>query len=321
MVRLILRSTLTLLLSALVGSLVVFGLLRMLSGDVALIILGPDSLVEAREALRVRLGLDRPWYVQYIEWIRGLIVGDLGNSYALGYDIYEQIRRRMGVTALLAFISLGVSGMIALVLGTYSAIHVRKRRGALVDVGAQIGMAIPNFWAGLMLVVVFAVILGWVPAGGYEPFSQDPIGASKFLLLPVAALSMSVTANSTRFVRSGMIDVLNDDYIRTAMAKGRTLKSAALVHGVRNAAIPLVTVAALQLGSLIAGAVVIENVFVLPGLGRMLVTAVQAREAIVVQSTVFVILLIILTMNFLMDIAYGLLDPRIRDKQRSAARG
>ncbi|MEX2562327.1 MAG: ABC transporter permease, partial [Nitriliruptoraceae bacterium] len=135
------------------------------------------------------------------------------------------------------------------------------------------------------------------------------------------ALSMSVTANSTRFVRSGMIDVLNDDYIRTAMAKGRTLKSAALIHGVRNAAIPLVTVAALQLGSLIAGAVVIENVFVLPGLGRMLVTAVQAREAIVVQSTVFVILLIILTMNFFMDIAYGLLDPRIRDKQRSEVRG
>lgn len=321
MARLIVRSALTLLLSALVGSFVVFGLLRLLSGDVAMVILGPDSLPEAREALRIELGLDRPWHVQYIEWIRGLIVGDLGKSYALGYDIFDEIRRRMGVTALLAFASLGVSAIIALILGTYSAINVRKRRGAFVDVAAQIGMAIPNFWAGLMLVVAFAVILGWLPAGGYRPFLDDPVGASRYLLLPVAALSMSVTANSTRFVRSGMIDVLNDDYIRTAMAKGRTLKSAALFHGVRNAAIPLVTVAALQLGSLIAGAVVIENVFVLPGLGRMLVTAVQSREAIVVQSTVFVVLLIILTMNFLMDIAYGLLDPRIRDKQRSSARG
>lgn len=286
-----------------------------------MLILGPDSLPEARAALATELGLDRPWYVQYVEWIRGLVVGDLGVSYAARLDIAEQIWRRLGVTSLLAFSTLGISAIIALTLGTYSAINANKARGAAVDVGAQIGMAIPNFWAGLLLVVVFAIQLGWLPAGGYEPFSDDPIRASKFLLLPVAALGMGVTANLTRFVRSGMIDVLNDPYIATAMAKGRTLTSAAIVHGVRNAAIPLVTVAAISLGNLIAGAVVIENVFVLPGLGRLLLVSVQGREAVVVQSTVFVILLIILVMNFLMDIAYGLLDPRIRDKGKRAIRG
>ena len=321
MLRLTLRSVSTLLLSALVGSLVVFGLLRLLGGDVAMLILGPDSLPEARAALAAQFGLDQVWYVQYFEWIRGLLVGDLGTSYAARLDIAEQIWRRLGVTSLLAFSTLGVSVIIALVVGTYSAINSNNLKGTAIDVGAQIGMAIPNFWAGLLLVVIFAIGLGWLPAGGYEPFSEGPIQASRFLLLPVAALGMGVTANLTRFVRSGMIDVLNDPYIATAMAKGRTLTSAAVVHGVRNAAIPLVTVAAISLGNLIAGAVVIENVFVLPGLGRLLLVSVQGREAVVVQSTVFVILLIILVMNFLMDIAYGLLDPRIRDTERRAVRG
>jgi peptide/nickel transport system permease protein len=319
--RLTLRSAATLLLSALAGSLVVFGLLRLLGGDVALVILGPDSLPEARAALAAQFGLDRPWYVQYFDWIRGLAVGDLGTSYAARFDIAEQIWRRLGVTSLLAFSTLIISAFIALVLGTYSAIHVRDKRGTLVDLGAQVGMAVPNFWAGLILVTIFAIGLGWLPAGGYEPFSESPLVATRFLLLPVAALGLSVTANLTRFVRSGMIDVLNDSYINTAMAKGRTLGSAVIFHGVRNAAIPLVTVATISLGNLIAGAVVIENVFVLPGLGRLLLVSVQGREAIVVQSTVFVILLIILVMNFLMDIAYGLLDPRIRDKQGGPRHG
>lgn len=320
MLRLTMRSTVTLLVSALVGSLVVFGLLRLLGGDVAMLILGPDSAPEARAALREEFGLNRPWYVQYAEWIRGLVVGDLGTSYAARFDIGEQIARRLGVTALLAFLTLAVSAVIALVLGTYSAMHARKTRGAAVDVGAQLGMAIPNFWAGLVLVVIFAIQLGWLPAGGYEPFTEDPVRALIFLILPVIALGLGITANLTRFVRSEMIDVLNDDYVRTAMAKGRTLSSAAIVHGVRNAAIPLVTVSAISLGNLIAGAVVIENVFVLPGLGRLVLTSVQGREAIVVQSAVFVILLIILVMNFLMDIAYGLLDPRVRHQEGSADR-
>ena len=189
----------------------------------------------------------------------------------------------------------------------------------MVDVFAQIGISIPAFWAGLLLVLVFGVRLGWLPTGGYVPFTEDPIGSIRSMVLPVLALSLGVTSVFTRYVRTAMIDVMNEDFIRSAMARGRTRRGAALVHGVRNASIPLVTVAALQFGFLIAGAVVLENVFVLPGIGRMIVTATLGREVVVVQSLALVIMLIILILNFLVDIAYGFLDPRIRDKEAANA--
>ena len=172
----------------------------------------------------------------------------------------------------------------------------------------------PTFWAGLLLVLVFGVRLGWLPTGGYVPLSEDPVECLRSIILPILALSLGITAVFTRYVRSAMIDVMNEDFIRSAMARGRSRRGGALVHGVRNASIPLVTVAALQFGALLAGAVVVENVFVLPGIGRLIVTATLGREVIVVQSLALVIMLIILTLNFLVDIAYGFLDPRIRDK-------
>jgi peptide/nickel transport system permease protein len=186
-----------------------------------------------------------------------------------------------------------------------------------IDVVAQVGIAIPTFWAGLLLVLVLAVRLGWLPTGGYVPLSEDPIGTLKSIILPVLALSLGVTAVFTRYVRTAMIDVMNEDFMLAAMARGRSRRGAALVHGVRNASIPLVTVAALQFGQLILGAVVVENVFVLPGIGRLIVTATLGREVIVVQSLALVIMLVILTLNFFVDIAYGFLDPRIRDKAES----
>lgn len=315
MVRVVIRATGTLFLSALVGSLIVFLLLRMLRGDIATVILGQTATPEALATLRTEFGLDRPWAVQYWDWMTGMLQGDLGLSYAARYDIFAEIRSRIGLTFTLAIASLVLSSLFALVAGTYSAINARRTRGGLVDIGAQLGIAVPTFWAGLLLISYFAVRRGWFPAGGYVPWSESAVGALRTLTLPVVALSIPIAAMLTRYVRSSMLDVLNEDYIRTAMAKGRTLRTAALVHGVRNASVPLVTVAILQLGALIAGAVVIENVFTLPGLGRMLMDAVGGREAIVVQSLVFVVLLMILLLNYLMDIAYGLLDPRIRDRQ------
>lgn len=318
MLRILLRSGLFLLASAFVGSLVVFALLQFIGGDAATIILGQEATAESLASLRAELGLDKAWYLQYSDWLFGLFQGDLGTSYAAGFDIWDEIRRRFGLTFGLAFISLALSSLLALVFGTYSALHSRDLRGGLVDVGAQVGMAVPSFWAGLLLILFFAVKLGWLPSGGYVPWSEDPWRATFALVLPVTALSVRITAQLTRFVRSAMIDVLSEDYIRTAMAKGKTLRMAAIVHGIRNASIPLVTVGTLQLGALLAGAVVIENVFTLPGIGRMLVVAVGGREAVVVQSLAFVILVMILLLNFLMDILYGLLDPRIRDKERVA---
>jgi peptide/nickel transport system permease protein len=317
--RVIGRSALSLLIAALLGATIVFGLLRSLGGDVALIILGDEASPEAYEQLREELGLNEPWYVQYTDWVTGVATGDLGTSYSARFDIAEEIKRRMGPTVLLAFASFGISAPLALVLGTYSAIHSKKLRGGVVDVLSQLGIAVPAFWAGLILVVVFGIRLGWFPTGGYtSPFEDFGRSVSQ-LVMPTLALALGMTSVLTRYVRSAMLDVMGEEFIRTAMAKGRTRRSAALVHGVRNASVSLVTVGTLQLGSLIAGTVVIENVFVIPGIGRLLVTSVLGREVIVVQSLILVILLLILVMNFLLDIAYVFIDPRIRDSQGGKA--
>jgi peptide/nickel transport system permease protein len=317
MIRHTLRSLATLLFAALVGSIVVFVLVNMLGGDIVTVLLGKEAGPGDVQFMRDELGLDRPLVVQYLDWLRGVATGDLGTSYGMGYDIFDEIVRRIEPTLMITLGGLLVSVPLSLMLGTYSATNAKKVRGGVIDVFAQIGIAIPAFWAGLLLVLVFAVRLGWLPTGGYVPLSEDPIGSIRSIVLPVMALSLGVTAVFTRYVRTAMIDVMNEDFMRAAMARGRTRRGAALFHGVRNASIPLVTVAALQFGQLIAGAVVVENVFVLPGIGRLIVTATLGREVVVVQSLALVIMLFILVLNFLVDIAYGFLDPRIRDKAES----
>lgn len=320
MARVLLRGVLTLLVSAFVGSLAVFVLLRMLRGDVATVILGETATPASLAALRAELGLDRPWYVQYGEWLGGFLTGDLGTSYAAGYDIAHEIASRLGLTVSLAVSSLVLSTLFALAAGTFAALHVDDLRGTAVDVGAQLGVAVPAFWAGLLLISLFAVELGWLPSGDYVPWTTDPLAAARSLLLPVVATSISVASILTRYVRSSMLEELDRDYVRTAMAKGMTRRRAAVTHGLRNTAVSMITIATLQLGALLAGTVVIENVFTLPGLGRMLLGAVQGREAVVVQSLVLVILLVILTLNLLLDLSYGLLDPRLRGRDGARRR-
>ncbi len=313
MFRVVVRAISSLLVSAFMGSIVVFLLLRMLKGDVATVILGQTATREALDALRDEMGLDAPLVQQYWNWISGVFRGDMGTSYAAEFDIAHEIWVRVPLTFTLAFASLILSALVALLVGTFSAIHAKDWRGTWVDILSQIGIAVPSFWLGLLMVTLFAVRLGWLPAGGYVPLTENFIDGVKSLTMPVMALAIPLSAVLVRYVRSGMLEVLDEDFIRTAQAKGLTLRRAAWRHGIRNASIPLVTVTILQLGSLLAGAVVIENVFTLPGLGRMLVVAVGGREALSVQSLTLVLMLMILTLNFLMDIAYGLLDPRIRD--------
>jgi peptide/nickel transport system permease protein len=314
MARVILRSFFSMLLAALVGSLIVFIMLRSIGGDVAHIILGYNATQGALEALQKELGLKAPWYEQYLKWLGGVFTGNLGVSYAAHFNIFNEIIRRLAPTAILSFGSLFLSMPIALALGTYSAVHSKKVRGGLVDVASQVGMAIPAFWAGLILVLMLGIRLGWLPTGGYTSPLEDFGRFLKQMVMPILALSLGDASLLTRYVRSAMIDVMNEDFIRTAMAKGRTRRGAALIHGVRNASVSLVTVGVVHFGHLMAGTVVIENVFVIPGIGRLLLTSVLGREVVVVQSLVLVIVLMILVMNFLMDIAYVLLDPRIRDK-------
>lgn len=313
MKRVVARAIFSLVVSALAGSIIVFFLLRLLKGDAATVILGQTATPESLAALREEMGLDASMLSQYVDWISGLFRGDLGTSYAAEYDIADEIWSRVPLTFMLAFISLGLSAIVALVFGTFSAIHVRKWRGTWIDILSQIGIAVPSFWLALLMVSFFAIRLDWLPAVGYVPLTDNFGDGAKSLVMPVLALAIPVSAVLVRYVRSGMLDVLDQDFIRTAQAKGLTLHRAAWRHGIRNASIPLVTVATLQLGSLLAGAVVIENVFALPGLGRMLVVAVGGREVLSVQSLVLVMMLMILTLNFMMDVAYGLLDPRIRD--------
>jgi peptide/nickel transport system permease protein len=319
--RFLLGSVLTLIGSAFVGSIIVFLLLRLLSGDIATIILGKGATIEALNSLRESLGLNRSWPEQYLDWLGGLLRGDLGKSYAARYDIFQEIWSRVGLTFSLAVGTLLISSVVALWAGTYSAIHADDWRGNLVDVVAQVGLAVPTFWAALMLIGMVSVNLGWLPASGYVEWSVSPLGAIRSLVLPIAALSIPMISVLARYVRSSMLEQLKEDYVRTAMAKGYTRTEAVIKHGTRNASIQLLTVGALQFGTLIAGTVIIENVFALPGLGRMLADAVGNREAVVVQSLVFVIMMMILLLNFIMDVSYGFLDPRIRHAEARSANG
>ena len=301
--------------SAFTGSVVIFVLLRSVGGDIATVMLGNRATQESLELLRETFGLNRSWLEQYASWIGGVFTGNLGEAYSKQYVISTEIIQRLEPTLILTFGSLLISIPIALVVGLYSAMNFKRWRGASVDGVAQIGLAIPQFFLALVLVLIFAVRLGWLPATGYVSIFTDPVEALRSMVLPITTLSLGITAVFTRFVRTSMIEQMNEDYMRTAKAKGRTVRSAAIIHGLRNAAIPLVTTGALQIGALIAGSVVVENVFTIPGIGRLLLTSAVTREAITVQSLSLVILIIILTMNLFMDVLYGILDPRIRHKE------
>jgi peptide/nickel transport system permease protein len=301
--------------SAFTGSVVIFVLLRSVGGDIATVMLGNRATQESLELLRETFGLNRSWLEQYASWIGGVFTGNLGEAYSKQYVISTEIIQRLEPTLILTFGSLLISIPIALVVGLYSAMNFKRWRGASVDGIAQIGLAIPQFFLALVLVLIFAVRLGWLPATGYVSIFTDPVEALRSMVLPITTLSLGITAVFTRFVRTSMIEQMNEDYMRTAKAKGLTVRSAAVIHGLRNAAIPLVTTGALQIGALIAGSVVVENVFTIPGIGRLLLTSAVTREAITVQSLSLVILIIILTMNLFMDVLYGILDPRIRHKE------
>jgi peptide/nickel transport system permease protein len=321
MARVLVRSLGTLLLSVLLGSVLIFVALRLLGGDIANVILGDSTTPAAAAALRHRFGLDRPWSAQYLEWMSGVVHGDLGASFASGYDIAQEIQRRLVITVPLVLLSLTVSALIALTLGTMAALRAKRPYGILIDLVSQLGICVPVFWLGVLLVSQLSLRWHLFPAGGFVTWQESPLGALRSLALPATALIIPLAAVQTRFVRSSMLEVLAADYIRTARARGRTTTSAALVHGLRNASIPLVTVLGLQMGGLLGGTVVIEVIFNLPGLGTLLFDAVLGREVIVVQSVSLVLLIVILALNTTTDLLYGILDPRLRVRRSAPPPG
>lgn len=302
----------TLLLSLVASSLVVFLLLQALPGDMAQVILGTSATPEAIAELREELGLNRPWPVRYLEWLGGLATGNLGISALSQKPIVDLIAAPLGVTMWLVLFGSIVSLVLALPLGLWSAMRRRHVDGVAVNALSHLGMAVPAFLAGLLLTALFAVTLRWLPANGYVPLSRDPYQWARHLILPSLALGIVQGAMFTRYVRSAFVEVLGEDYLRTARSVGWTRLGAVLRHGVRPAGLQLVTVLGLQLVSLLVGAIVIEQVFVLPGLGSELFKAVQRRDLLEVQGVVMLLVAAVLVMNTLMEVCYLVLDPRLR---------
>lgn len=296
------------LVSIWIASLLIFLLIRVIPGDPAAVALGITATPEAIAQLQTQLGTDRPLVAQYLSWIAGMITGDFGTSLSSGQDISPLILDRLQVSLILVGCSIVLSLLIAIPLGVLAA----RRGGTVISTASQIGIAIPSFLAGILLVSVFAVGLGWLPANGWIPPDQDVGGFLQRLILPVLALTAVQASILTRYVRSAVVDVMGEDFMRTARSKGMSLGRALRVHGLRNAALPVLTVTGVQLTSLVIGAVVIEQVFVLPGIGSMLLESVSNRDLTAVQSIVMVLVVFTLVVNMVVDLLYQIIDPRIR---------
>ncbi len=294
------------------ASVLIFAVTAALPGDIAQVLLGTDATPEAVEQLRRQLGLDRPLAVRYLEWLGGVLTGDFGVSHLSNQPVLALIGPRLAVTAWLVGLSIVGALLIALPAGMVAALKRRHWQGFAVNALAQLGMAIPVFFGGILIVLVFAVWLQWLPANGYRPLLADPVQWARHLVLPVVTLSLVQGAVLIRYVRSAFVEVLSEDYYRTARAIGWTPTAALLRHGVRNAAVSLVTIIGLQLSAVLVGAIVVEQVFTLPGLGTLLLNAVAQRDLFVIQGTVMFLVLAVLVINALVDFSYLLIDPRQR---------
>src|SRR5262245_14185162 len=301
-----------LIVSLLLASILVFTVVNILPGDVAVVILGTSATDEAVQQLREQLGLNQPAWQRYLEWIGGMLQSDFGTSQLSHTEVGPLIAQKLSVSGPLAIAAATIALTIAVPLGVLAGVHYRSATGAAISALSLVGIAIPAFWAGLLLVTIFAIELRLLPAGGFVDWSDDPIAAAKSLILPALALGLVQAAVLTRYVRSAIVDVQREDFIRTARAKGLSRWQALRYHGFRYAAIPVVTILGIQLTSLLVGAIVIENVFVLPGLGRLLFQSVGNRDLIVVQDVVMLVTAVVLIVNFLIDLSYRFLDPRIR---------
>ncbi|MGQ0663774.1 MAG: ABC transporter permease [Pseudomonadota bacterium] len=296
----------------LVASAVVFVALEILPGDPALVMLGTEARPDTLAALRAELGTDRPAIERYLSWLGGLATGDLGKSYTYSVPVGELIAERFEVTAPLALLAIILSTALALPAGVFAA-HAHGRLGDYGVMGfAQIGLAVPNFWFAILLILFFSVNLGWFKAGGFPGWEEGIGPALQALLLPALALALPQAAILARVARSAVLDAMGEDYARTARAKGLSRRRTLWRHVLRNAMIPVVTIMGLQFSFLIAGAIIIEQVFYLPGLGRLVFQAISQKDVIVVKNIVLLLVALVVAINFVVDLLYAALDPRLR---------
>jgi peptide/nickel transport system permease protein len=305
-----------LLASLAVSSVLVFGFMAVLPGDPARVALGVNASDEAVAQLRQQFGLDRSLVTQYADWLGGLLHGDFGTSYVSKVAIGPQVFDRLQVTLWLVVTSMVIALVVAVPAGTVMAARHRRISGLVLSAISQLGVAVPAFLAGILLITIFAVKLGWLPANGWTPPAQNPGMFVRQLILPALSLGLVQGAVLTRYVRSAVLDVLREDYLRTARAKGLRPFPALWRHGMRNAAVPVVTVLGLQLATLLIGAVVVERVFVIPGLGSLLLDGVSNRDLLLVQDVVMLLVVAVLVVNFVVDLLYLALDPRLRGGAR-----
>ena len=299
-------------LSVFLAAVLVFSALLAIPGDPATAILGLNSSPEALAALREQLGLDDPPVTRFFGWFGGVLRGDFGTSINYRAPVRGLLAEGLAVSLPLALAGMVVACLIALPLGVLAAL----RRGTLLDplvvVAAQLGAAVPSFWLGLLLILLFSVQLGWLPSGGFVPWAEGPWESVRSLVLPTLALGLGQAAVITRMTRSALLGTLSQDYVRTARAKGLPARTVLFRHGFRNALVTLLTVFGLSFSQVLVGAIVVEQVFSLPGLGRLALTAIGTRDFPLLQGEVLIYASIIVFLSFLVDLAYGFLDPRIR---------
>lgn len=314
MLRYTLKRLLSLLISLAIASVVIFAVIEIAPGDPASFMLGLNAQPDTVAALRAELGLDVPKAERYLNWIGGMLTGDFGTSYTYRTPVAEMIADRIWVSLPLAIYALTLSTLIAFPVGIYAAAR-RGKPGDMAVMGAtQLGIAVPNFWFAMMLVLIFAINLRWFSAGGFAGWDKGFGAAMKSLTLPAIALALPQSAILARVMRSSLLDILGEDFMRTARAKGLTRRQTLFRHGLRNALIPVLTIIGMQFAFLLAGGIIIEQVFFLPGLGRLIFQAISARDLIVVESVVMLLVFLVIMVNFVVDLAYAAVDPRLRSR-------
>jgi len=312
MTRYLIKKLITLIILLFLVSITVYSVLFVLPGDPAQIMLGINATPETLANLRAELGLDKSFWLQYGEWIGNLMTGRGNRSINYDMPVYDLIVSRLAVTGPLALMAMAFGVIISIPLGIYAARHQNRPGDVSVMFFTQLGLATPEFWLGILLILLFSVHWGMFSAGGFPGWSVDVWGSLKALLLPAFALGVIRASILTRLTRSSMLDVLREDYVRTARAKGLKERTVVYVHALRNALIPVLTILGLQLGQLMAGAIIIENVYYLPGLGRLVFQAIGQRDLPVVREIVLFMAAAVVLVNFIVDLAYASLDPRIR---------
>jgi len=312
MVAYIVRRMLLLVPVLLIVGVVVFALMHLTPGDPASVLLGREATMEQKEELRDRLGLDEPIPIQFVEWLRYAVRLDFGDSLFIGKPVTAALLERAEPTGLLTVYALLFSIAIAIPAGVISAVRANSAVDRLMMVLSIGGVAIPSFFLGILLILLFAVVLGWLPSGGYVDIGEDPRQHFRYMLLPTVTLGFSAAGLLARMVRSTMLDVLSEEYVRTAYAKGLPERHVVLRHALRNALIPVLTVIGISLAGMLGGAVVIETVFNIPGMGRLLVQSVTRRDIPVVQGAVMTVAAIQVVVMLLVDLLYVYVDPRIR---------